>query len=275
MPTTYAHYRFGQQIKEMLTGKPKEIISAYPELFDVGLHGPDLLFYYNALQKNEVNTLGSRLHELPGRYFFENAAKVLQDGGSRAHYAYVYGFLCHFVLDVYCHGYIQEKIDASGISHAEIEAEMDRELLVMDGFDPVSKILSGHIQPASCNAEVIQAFFPNISETMIEKCMKDMVCYLNLLVLPVKWKRRLILWLLKIVGHYESMHGLIINFKKNPQCADSTAKLLTLYEEARPMAVKLIMEYEEYVQGTKELNKLYQYNFSSIKAESEDTNGEI
>ena len=49
MPTSYAHYKFGQEVKSRLTGETAEIIAEFPQLFHIGLHGPDLLFYYNAL----------------------------------------------------------------------------------------------------------------------------------------------------------------------------------------------------------------------------------
>ena len=77
MPTSYAHYKFGQEVKEKLSGEILDIVEEYPQLFHLGLHGPDLLFYYNALKKNKVNTIGFELHEYSGRYVFDRAAKVI------------------------------------------------------------------------------------------------------------------------------------------------------------------------------------------------------
>ena len=51
MPTSYAHYKFGQEVKGKLSGEILGIIEEYPDLFNLGLHGPDLLFYYDALKK--------------------------------------------------------------------------------------------------------------------------------------------------------------------------------------------------------------------------------
>ena len=84
-------------------------------------------------------------------------------GGREAYLAYIYGFLCHFALDVRCHGLIAEKMARSGLSHAEVEVELDRELLSLDGFEPTRKKLTGHIVPSHKNAEVIEAFYPGIS----------------------------------------------------------------------------------------------------------------
>ena len=55
MPSTYAHYRIGQEVYGKLEGEPKKIIEKYKELYDIGLHGPDILFYYKPLYEHPVN----------------------------------------------------------------------------------------------------------------------------------------------------------------------------------------------------------------------------
>ena len=125
MPSTYAHYRMGQQVRSMLDGNEKKIVEKYPQLYLIGLHGPDILFYYKPLKSNSINSIGYEL--------FERARKVISEKKDREPYlAYTYGVLNHFALDVSSHGYIEQKINESGISHAEIEVEFDRELMVMD-----------------------------------------------------------------------------------------------------------------------------------------------
>ena len=49
MPSTYAHYRLGQKVLDNLTGGIKSTILNHKELYDIGLHGPDILFYYKPL----------------------------------------------------------------------------------------------------------------------------------------------------------------------------------------------------------------------------------
>ena len=48
MPSTYAHYKFGQEIRHKLTRKEKQIIDEFPDYFNIGLHGPDILNRYEA-----------------------------------------------------------------------------------------------------------------------------------------------------------------------------------------------------------------------------------
>ena len=78
MPSTYAHYRMGQEVYRNLTGKPKQIIEKYKELYDIGLHGPDILFYYVPFRKNKVNELGNQIHEEEAFGFFENCREAAQ-----------------------------------------------------------------------------------------------------------------------------------------------------------------------------------------------------
>lgn len=55
MPTTYTHYRFGMDVLSQLPDSLKKEIEKNLSLYHIGLHGPDILFYYKALSRNKVN----------------------------------------------------------------------------------------------------------------------------------------------------------------------------------------------------------------------------
>lgn len=57
MPTTYAHDLFGQKVYRQLPDQVKEIIRKNGELYRIGLHGPDIFFYY-FIFKNHVSSVG-------------------------------------------------------------------------------------------------------------------------------------------------------------------------------------------------------------------------
>ena len=44
MPSTYAHRRFGADVLVQLPRELREKITPYRPLYDMGLHGPDLMF---------------------------------------------------------------------------------------------------------------------------------------------------------------------------------------------------------------------------------------
>lgn len=270
MPSTYAHYRMGQEVAKQLSGSVREIIMENKELYDIGLHGPDILFYYHPLKVNQVNSIGYGLHEHSGKYFFEKAAKIIETSSNRkAAIAYVLGFICHFALDSTCHGYIDEKIAKSGVSHTEIEVEFDRSLMEEDGLDPIRHALTGHIVSSMKNAQVIAPFFAGTNPKQIEKSLKGVNQYNNLLIAPSRLKRILIYTLLRLTGNYKEMHGLMVNFEANPACEDSTRKLRQLYQVAEERAVRLINEYSKYLSKEVELNALYRFTFSGKKKEED------
>ena len=94
MPSTYAHYRMGQEVIKQLSDPVREIIMENKELYDIGLHGPDILFYYHPLKVDPVNSIGYRLHEHSGKFFFERAAKVIENSSrKKEELAYIFGFI--------------------------------------------------------------------------------------------------------------------------------------------------------------------------------------
>ena len=68
MPSTYAHRRFGADVLVQLPRELREKITPYRPLYDMGLHGPDLMFYYRALQSNPGDT--------PSYYIFAKSANL-------------------------------------------------------------------------------------------------------------------------------------------------------------------------------------------------------
>ncbi len=264
MPATYAHYRAGETIRRRVDAEIQRVICDHSELYQIGLHGPDILFYYQPLSSNRVNRVGYAMHEKSGAAFFTYAAKVLKNHpGEEAYLAYVYGYLCHFALDVSCHGLIAEKMEASGLSHAEVEVELDRELLNLDGYDPVRKKLTGHIVPSRRNAAVIQEFYPGISEHEVRQALRGFAFYNNLLRAPSRLKRQVLYTAFRLAKCDDTMHGMIIRYEKDPRCADSTEQLLKLYADGERLAEKLIGEFNAFLAGEAPLDEIFRYNFES------------
>ena len=78
MPSTYAHRRFGAQAAARLPEELRGVVSRHRALYDIGLHGPDILFYYKPLFANPVNHVGYAMHDRPGIEFFRQASLVMQ-----------------------------------------------------------------------------------------------------------------------------------------------------------------------------------------------------
>lgn len=264
MPSTYAHYRLGKEVALSLPERLKGIISKHIELYNIGLHGPDILFYYKPFFANRVNQTGFGMHEEPGKYFFEEAGKVIREKEKKeAHLAYIFGFICHFILDSQCHGYIDEKIERSGVRHTEIEAEFDRELLKRDGYNPIGKPLTDHIIATERNGKIISEFFQGITTEEVVESLEAMKHYNQMLLAPRLYKRLIIYGILAVTGNYREMHGLVINRKPNPNCEDSTEMLKRLYVTAVGESIRLITEYDDYIRQKQPLDNRYRLTFGS------------
>ena len=133
MPANYAHYRFGKQLLSGMCPNDRRSIQRFRRLYDMGLHGPDIFFYYNPLIKTATGQLGGVFHAQSGQEFF---ARVCAQAGSEAGRVYLLGLLGHYCLDSLCHPYVEKK-DADGSArHVELESEFDRYLLEADGVAP-------------------------------------------------------------------------------------------------------------------------------------------
>ena len=258
MPSTYAHRRFGANVLEHLPDELRAQLEQNRELYDIGLHGPDLLFYYHAAKSNPVGALGNAMHEEPGRVFFDRARRVVHCEADRdAALAYALGFVCHFALDSTCHPYVEAYVRESGVSHCEIETEFDNALLREDGYDPMKFFTASHIKPSRQRAEVVAPFYEGVTVDETLAAMKGMISVHHMLQAANPVKRWVVLAGMRAAGKYEFMHGLVANPQPNPKCVQSSRKLEELYKTAVPLAVRLIREYA----GGKPLGPEYQHTF--------------
>ena len=58
MPTTYAHDLFGQKVYRQMPEEVKKVIRENGELYRIGLHGPDIFFYYFIFKINRICIIG-------------------------------------------------------------------------------------------------------------------------------------------------------------------------------------------------------------------------
>lgn len=264
MPTTYAHYRFGTEVLEKLPQSLQETIQRDRELYDIGLHGPDILFFYKPLEKNTVNRQGGLLHQKPAAEFFEHACEIIEKAeDSNAATTYIYGMICHYALDSECHPYIEKIIHKSGISHNEIEMEFDRMFMVEDKINPIKHLSTRHIHPTFKNAKIIAPFFEAIDSIKMKKILKSMIFYHKLFLAPGKLKRRFLFAWMKKVGKYETLHEIVISMEPNEECSDYCILLKDIYERAILVAVSLILEYQNRLDNQKELSERFNKSFGA------------
>lgn len=256
MPAGYAHYIFGKMVLKELNSQYQDLIYKYIDLYHIGIHGPDILFYYKALQTNTIKDLGVLMHREEAYSFFKEAKDIiLNQEDQEASLAYIYGFINHFVLDHACHEYIGTMEKTLNMTHSEIESELDRKILVNQGLNPLITSLTQHIHISQQICETIAPFF-HLTSQDIYRSLKDLLFYLSWIKAPGKIKRSFVYLCMRIGGIYDNYHGLLINYEENQKSIECTQKLIKRMNDSVILSKHLIEEFMDH-----ELNDIYYHNF--------------
>ena len=231
MPSSYAHYRFGTQIIPMMPADIRGPILRHRALFDMGLHGPDFLFYHHFLKKTPLFRLGSYYHEQSGQVFFTRCGEHLRQQSSEAAFAYLFGLLAHYCLDSQCHPLVYSMTDDTDLGHGELEAEFDRYLMTLDGVNkPHETCISNHMHLKKEECAVVAGFYPDISAKDAALCVRNMALATRLLTIPTAPGHAAIVAFTKMAGPVPA--GKVMTIGPNPRCDHLDHKLLALYEQA-------------------------------------------
>lgn len=292
MPQTYAHQYYGDLVYAQLPQEIQAVIADHRELYDIGLQGPDILFYYHPLWHNPVAALGNDMHEWSGRRYFARAAKALTgidplvddaaqgdaeavmtslsaasdaEAGSDdafAALAYLYGCLCHFALDSICHAYIN-RYDAmtEGVTHSVIEGDFDRMLIEREGRNPVLENQVARFVPSREAAHVIARFYPEVPEETLYAALRSFVRFHDLLRCPSDGKRNFLYTGMRVLGIYNSLRGHITAPAADPLCKESSAHLEELLTNGVSCAAGLIAGYTQNLR----YDNQYRLNYEGVE----------
>ncbi len=244
MPSHYAHYRFGAQLLPTLPADVRRPIQRFRRLYDVGLHGPDLFFYYSPFHKTAIGSLGSKYHNLTGQEYFTRICKRLRLEPSEAASAYLYGLLAHFCLDSVCHPFVYQHTDEATRYHTELEAEFERYLLEKDhkgyayDFTPHMKLT-----PEEC--AIVADFYPPATPTQISQSVTNIARYSKILSVPEGAKRTAVKTVLSMAS--KSIQHIMIPSKPNPNCTELDEGLMKLYNQAIELYPKLLSQLHAHM----------------------------
>lgn len=262
MPTTYAHWRFGDKGIKTLPEDLQKIINNNREIFDFGVHGPDIFFYYNALKFNDINKYGHKLHNIPFKETLEKIKPLYKTCDDKdAALSYLLGFVAHFTLDSYCHGYIDLVAESGIASHGKIESQLDRYFLIKDGYDPNKQSVTFSLKPSNKLGHVIGQLFPEQGEEICTKCIKDQLLYLNLLRDDSKLKRAFLITVMDAVG-VKSFKELLLTDKNDPRCKATSERLNKYFKVANRHYPILAMSLVKYLNDEEELDPYYHNHFN-------------
>ena len=214
MPTTYTHDLFGKRVCRKLPEKLQHLIRSNGNLYRIGQHGPDILFYY---------------------FISKNPALM----------AYMLGFGCHYILDSTCHPYVNQVAKEGKISHTLLEKEFDRMLMYETGKNPLHFYPSHGIRANFFSAWTIHQVLPAIRTWNIYLSLKMMKIFTCILVCDDGGrKKRLSEHALSPAGKKRA--AFITEFFMSPEpevdCRKELLKLDSLMEEALEKAPDMLEE---------------------------------
>ena len=262
MPTTYAHYRFGCDALQLLEGQPlAETIKKERAMFDWGVHGPDLCFYYHPARSNPVFRAGRYYHQMTGHRFFRQQADLLrkyvgQPDVSAPYIAYLLGVLCHYTLDRECHPYIAVK-EQEGASHDAIEAHFDRLLIKKDGFTPNTFRPTGHLHPSERSAAIISEFYPEISSSEFLEAERGMLRILGMLSSPALPRT-----FFRCVASFRGADDMFMPLRDDHRYDETNTTLLDLYQSALGHYPELLSQLVRFIRSHEALGPEFDPTFS-------------
>ncbi len=269
MASTYTHYIFAREVLKLLPNTLQSIVLEHRQLYDIGCHGFDLLFYYlplKSLSKNPIRKYSYDMHHEKALPYFNDCIKVLQEHNcNEDSLAYALGFVTHFALDSCVHGYVERATQNhpdNDFTHGLLEVEFDRYLMVQEGKDPVRSSSISHIVSSHKNAQAIYPFFLNTSEKEIKTSLDSMIRFNNVFNAPSIVKRRFVYFLLKIFGMYEKYSSQIISFNGDERCIETNAEMKRRFENAIPIAVDLVNNFYDALKNAAPLSERFNKTFS-------------
>lgn len=243
MPTTYTHDLFGKKIYKKLPREIREVIRENGDLYRIGLHGPDILFYL--LPVSSVTGTGVQMHKETARPFFEKGMEKVRNTGDRALLAYLLGFGCHYLLDSKCHPLVNRMAKEGIISHTLSEKELDRALMIETGKDPLHFYPSDCIVPELSYAKVIHKVIPTISPKKICWSLRMMKILTNAMVCDNNGRRkRVLIFVGNLINKGKAVSSLEHIMEKEPVkgSAEPVRELKKLFAEELEEAPQYLEE---------------------------------
>lgn len=259
MPATYAHWNFGGKCIEVMPKDLAQIVRDNREIYDLGVHGPDIFFY--DLAHPNITKYGSSLHDIPVSEFFTNSKNQYNTHNEKdAMLAYLIGFLSHVVLDSACHSYVERKIQVTKISHNHIEAQWERHLMELDKRQPNLVDRTESLKPNKENARIISYFYKT-DEKVVARTTRNQKLIVKALncISPIKEK---VLKKILCTLNLNNFADLFINFEEDEKCADSNLRLDKLSEKAISTFKKELKVLVDFLNDKGELSKYFDTDLS-------------
>lgn len=174
MPANYALHRFGAEALRTLPEKQQRPIQRFRRLYNGGLHGADLFFYFRPMMQTPVGELYNTYNGMTGREFFTQACELLKQNPSEGATACLYGLLGNYCLATQLSDLFRK--EGGSCSRTELEVELDRYLLSLDGKTPAhTQDVTPSLKMTRGECVTMSLFFPPVTAANTYSAYSSMV----------------------------------------------------------------------------------------------------
>lgn len=259
MPTTYAHWAFGRDCIEKMPKNLQSIIHKHRDIYNLGVHGPDILFY--DLMHSDIVEYGNQLHDTPMKVFFKGCKEAFKTHKEKEEMlAYIMGFLTHFALDSTCHSYIGKKVDVGPVSHFKIESEWDRHVIEVDKRVPNLVDRAESLRPNKKNAKIISYFYPFDQKVILRTCKWQL--YTITLLNSISHRKENIFRKIFNQPGMQKYLDLFMSYEDDINCRDSNLRLDKLRNKALKLYPKLMENLLLYLDDKTDLIPYFDHDLS-------------
>ena len=261
MPNYFAHRQFGARVLAALPPALAAVLERERDAFDLGLYGPDPLFFYRPILHSEPFVLGTSMHHQPVRPVAERLRRAVEENRPFAR-GYSADFLCHFALDCRCHAYINER-SGHGVTHSGMESELDRALMLQAGIDPLHTTpLPQPELPQAAYETIVQAAYPGVTPAQYQKGFAGFRRISRLLTRASGTRLRQVVNAVSRIPLCSFFREAVLTRSPNPAYAADTAVLLDLLErEVAPTAQAVAGFFAAIAKGTPLSSAWYDRDF--------------
>ena len=228
MPANYALHRFGADALRLLPSQMKNPIQRFRRLYNGGVHGQDLFFYFKPMQDTPIAALRETYDAMTGKEFFEKAAGYLKQNPSEGGTVCLYGLLAQYCLKSELAPLFAAETKSGKVSRIELEVELDRYLLGLDGKTPAhTQDISSHFKMTRGECLTLSGFFPPATPANVVSALNSMTAWTRRMAAKKRGFTNLLLKLTKA-----DFAGQMMPDHANHKCLHLDSAMLECYHAA-------------------------------------------
>ena len=245
MPANYTFHRFGADALRRLPGSVQQPIQRFRRLYNAGLHGTDLFFYFRPMGSASVGNIRGSFAGMTGEEFFSAAAQNLKKNPSEGAAACLYGLLARYCLKSQLAPLFRKALQNEEFHQVELEVELDRYLLGLDGKTPAhQQDISSLLTMTQGECVTFAAFFPAATSANVLTAQKKMVRWTRRLAAKKRWFAKLLLAFTRRDFRHQMMPD-----HANHKCMHLDKPMLECYERAMEMYPEMLQRLNLFLKN--------------------------